>query len=95
MVLRTKWGNNFNTEKIWGVEIGFNHKGKMYWSIWNRYLSQRRMLQALGDFKKFDPKYPYRPVHINYDWEMKNLDEQSLREYKISLLLNKNEDLLC
>lgn len=73
-------------KKKWGIEHGFS-EGRFdapirYWSVWNKYASQRAMLQALSDFRKQNPATVrtkrngewtqlyshYRPVHINYDF---------------------------
>jgi hypothetical protein len=111
MILRTRYGQDFNPDKVWAVEWGFesetrNGEKYIYWSVWNKYTTQRRMLQGLKDLKYNDDsysrvsndggktykirKYYYRPVHINYDYELKNLCDKSLREYKLKQLLEKN-----
>jgi len=96
MKLRTTYGYDFNCSKIWGIELGSImqydlpgcKKGEIYWSIYSRYASQRRMLQALKQFKEeIDEKYFYRPVHIDYSYELSNLDDKSQREYNLNRLL--------
>lgn len=110
MIFRTAYGLDFNPEKTWAVEWGFTTEDRngneyIYWSIWKRYTSQRRMLQALKMHKENEYTYSvsldggktyktrdyyHRPVHVYYDYEINNLCEQSLREYKLKQLLDKN-----
>jgi len=110
MILKTIHEQEFNTEKVWAVEWGFttediNGNPYTYWSIWKKYTSQRRMLQALEMYKAQEHNcsvslnggktwktrtYLYRPVHVDYTWEYNNLCEQSLREYKLKQLVDKN-----
>ncbi len=80
-----KNGYKINTEKVWGIEFGFSEgqfDAPVYcWHLWAKYTSQRRMLQALSDFRKQNPATlktkkngdwvqffnHYRPVHVNYN----------------------------
>ncbi len=117
MILRTKYGKDFNNEKIWAVEIGIVidwdaknksfKSGDIYWSYWNKYKSQRAMLQALKKLKENEGEstarvstddgktykkvgHPFRPVHVDYSYEMKNISVDSLRRCKLEKLLDKN-----
>lgn len=94
MILRTKNGRDFNTDKIWAIEYGMNMQQAngnthTYWFVWKKYTTQRRMLQALYMLRK-TTKSIYRPIHYNYSDEMYNLCEKSSREYKLKQLLEKN-----
>lgn len=111
MILRTKYGLDFNPDKIWAVEWGITTEDRhgneyIYWSICKKYISQRRMLQALEMYKIQKPTHSkislnggktwkirhhyFRPIHVEYTYELSNICDKSLREYKLKQLLEKN-----
>lgn len=50
--------------KPYGIESGWEHGGKWWWTSWKRYRTMRATLQALSDLKKQHPSIRFRPVHI-------------------------------
>lgn len=106
MVLVTKQGFHFNDEKIWAIEYATEYEdGKiLYWSYWKKYKTQLSMIQAFNDLKdkgwsgsvnrggrRMKFRTIYRMVHVYYDHLYEDLNKESMRKWKISKLLNKNE----
>lgn len=65
MICKDQWGNDINTDKVWGVYWYYPYlKGG---SVYRKYKSRRRAEQAIGDFKKYyGDKHELFVVPIEY-----------------------------
>jgi hypothetical protein len=80
MILKDKYNQDINTDKIWGIEyrikkeknINYGNLYKQYrheWYHFRSYKTQQAMFQALKDIRKSEmwSWANFRPYHVYYE----------------------------